>query len=51
MKQLLTIIGSSDLLGNPMGLINDLSDGIVDFYEKPIQGFIEGPLEGSKGII
>ena len=51
MKQLLRIVGNINLLGNPISLFNDIGDGIIDFYEIPKEGFIQGPLEGSKGII
>ena len=51
MKQLFKIIGSVDILGNPNQLYNNLEEGILDFYEKPLEGFIQGPLEGGKGII
>ena len=40
MKQLFKIIGSVDILGNPNQLYNNLEEGILDFYEKPLEGFI-----------
>ena len=51
MKQLFQIIGSVEVLGNPIQLYNNVGEGIMDFYEKPIEGFIQGPLEGGKGLI
>ena len=49
--QLLKIIGSIDILGNPVGLFSGIGTGIVDLFNKPIKGFVKGPLEGGKGMI
>ena len=45
------MLGSVQFLGNPVDLFNSLGNGLVDFIEKPIEGFVQGPLEGGKGII
>ncbi|KAI8839881.1 hypothetical protein BC829DRAFT_420941 [Chytridium lagenaria] len=37
--QLHKIIGSADFLGNPVGLFNNVSSGVHDFFYKPIEGF------------
>jgi vacuolar protein sorting-associated protein 13A/C len=34
------IIGSADFLGNPVGLFNNLSSGVVDIFYEPYQGLI-----------
>jgi vacuolar protein sorting-associated protein 13A/C len=51
MKQLLSLIGSIELIGNPVGLVKHLAVGIYDLFDKPIEGFIKGPIEGGIGII
>jgi vacuolar protein sorting-associated protein 13A/C len=45
------VVLSSNLIGNPKQLFNKISSGFVDLVEKPKQGFLEGPLQGSIGII
>lgn len=50
-KNLFTILGSSNILGNPTNFINHLGTGVQDFFYKPIEGIVQGPLEGGKGII
>ncbi|GES89872.1 vacuolar protein sorting-associated protein vps13 [Rhizophagus clarus] len=34
------IIGSADFLGNPVGLFNNISSGVVDIFYEPYQGFV-----------
>lgn len=46
------LLGSVEILGNPVGLFNHFSTGVWDLFEKPMEGFIaKGPLEGGKGLI
>ena len=49
--QLFKLLGSLDLIGNPLGLLNSVKEGITDAITKPIQGFVKGPLELGKGIV
>lgn len=44
-------LGSIQIIGNPVELFNTLGTGLVDFIEKPIEGFVQGPLEGGMGFI
>jgi vacuolar protein sorting-associated protein 13A/C len=37
--QLHKVIGSADVLGNPVGLFNSVSSGVNDLFYEPIQGF------------
>jgi len=48
---MLKIVGSIDILGNPVGLFSGIGTGIFDLFEKPMKGFVQGPLEGGKGMI
>jgi len=50
-KSIPKLLGSLDIVGNPVGLFTNISSGVVDLVEKPVQGFLQGPLEGGKGIL
>jgi len=50
-KSIVKIVGSMDVIGNPVGLIKNISTGFTDLVEKPIDGFLQGPLEGGKGVL
>ena len=45
------LLGSIDLIGNPVGLFSNIGSGVSDLIEKPKEGFIKGPLEGGAGIV
>jgi len=47
----LKLVGSLDIVGNPVGLFGNISSGVSDLLEKPAKGFLNGPLEGGKGIV
>lgn len=34
-----------------MGLFKNITTGVNDLFEKPIEGFIHGPLEGGLGLL
>lgn len=51
LKSLPMFLGSIQIIGNPVELFNSLGTGLVDFIEKPIEGFVQGPLEGGMGFI
>lgn len=51
LAQVFRIFGAIDVLGNPSNLVHNLGTGVQDFFQKPIQGIIKGPLEGFKGAI
>lgn len=51
MSQILKLLGSLSVLGNPVGLFNNVSTGVKDLFERPAQGFTKGPLEGGLGIV
>ncbi|KAK9474293.1 uncharacterized protein V1510DRAFT_428530 [Dipodascopsis tothii] len=46
------VLGSADFLGNPVGLFNNLSSGVMDIFYEPYQGFImnESPQELGIGL-
>ena len=49
--QVMKVFGAIDLLGNPINLFHNVGTGVQDFFQKPIQGIIMGPLEGVKGVV
>ena len=48
--KIFNIIGHADFVGNPIGFFQNISSGVSDLIEKPIEGFVQGPLEGGKGV-
>ena len=49
--QLYKVFGSLNIIGNPMGLLRNISTGFEDLATKPAKGFVQGPAEFGKGII
>jgi len=47
----LSLLGSFDIIGNPVGLFSNITSGVSDLVTKPAEGFIEGPLEGGLGLM
>ena len=45
------IVGSLNVIGNPVGLFNNISTGVNDLFNKLAEGFSKGPLEGKMGIM
>ena len=43
-------MGSSDLLGNPVGLLENIGTGFLEFFNEPRKGFMQGPKEFGEGI-
>ena len=50
-RNILSILGASSLIGNPIQLVNSFGSGVKDFFYKPIEGLVEGPIEGGKGVL
>ncbi|GMM46069.1 membrane morphogenesis protein [Pichia kluyveri] len=38
--QIYKVLGSADVLGNPVGLFNNISSGVMDIFYEPYQGYI-----------
>ncbi|MBN3297858.1 VP13A protein, partial [Amia calva] len=49
-KQMYVLVLGLDVLGNPFGLIRDLSEGVEAFFYEPYQGAIQGPEEFVEGM-
>ncbi|KAJ2607329.1 Vacuolar protein sorting-associated protein 13 [Coemansia sp. RSA 1365] len=39
-NQIYKVVGSANLLGNPVGLFTSISSGVSDFFYEPYQGFV-----------
>lgn len=50
-SELFKLIGYTDVLGNPIGLFNNLGTGFIDLLYEPVQGMAQGPLEAGKGLV
>lgn len=49
-SQLYKILGSFNFLGNPVGLLENLGNGVKAFFYEPIQGLVRSPLEFVGGL-
>jgi vacuolar protein sorting-associated protein 13A/C len=48
--QIHKVLGSADLIGNPVGLFNNLSSGFGELFYEPYQGFITSDRPQDLGI-
>ena len=48
--QFYKVLGSSDLIGNPVGLIDKLGTGVLEFINEPVKGVIKGPKAFAEGV-
>lgn len=42
--QLYKVLGSLNIIGNPVSLFRNVATGFKDLKDKPAEGFVEGPL-------
>jgi hypothetical protein len=48
--ELYKIIGSLEVIGNPVGLFNDISTGVKDFFYEPAMAITQSPEQFSKSL-
>ena len=48
--QIYRILGSTDLIGNPINLIDKIGNGFVDLVKEPTKGLLQGPTQFGKGL-
>ena len=48
--QIYKLLGSSDLIGNPMSFVNKLGKGVFEFVSEPSKGLLKGPDEFVGGV-
>ncbi|CAL1260765.1 unnamed protein product [Larinioides sclopetarius] len=49
-KQLYMLVLGLDVIGNPVGLLVGLGEGVTDLFYEPFQGAIQGPEEFAEGL-
>jgi vacuolar protein sorting-associated protein 13A/C len=49
-RELYKIVGSLEIMGNPIGLFNDITTGVKDFFYEPATAITRNPEEFSKGL-
>jgi vacuolar protein sorting-associated protein 13A/C len=50
-NELFSLISHAEILGNPVGLFNNLGTGFADLFFEPAQGIINGPISSGKGLV
>lgn len=50
LKQFYVVVLGLDVIGNPVGLVMGLKEGVGDFFYEPFLGIIEGPEEFAEGL-
>eukprot|EP01045_Picozoa_sp_COSAG04_P034937 COSAG04_NODE_7859_length_1056_cov_0.681296_1_plen_351_part_11 len=48
--ELYKILGSADLIGNPIGLVTNLATGVSDFFYEPAKAVFHNPLDLGEGL-
>ena len=48
--QIIKILGSSDIIGNPVNLIEKIGTGFFEFVNEPRKGLLKGPSQFGKGV-
>lgn len=48
--QVYKVLGSSDMIGNPLGLIDKLGTGVFEFVTEPARGLLKGPKAFASGV-
>ncbi|GBM38371.1 Vacuolar protein sorting-associated protein 13 [Araneus ventricosus] len=49
-KQLYMLVLGLDVIGNPVGLLLGIGEGVTDLFYEPFQGAIQGPEEFAEGL-
>ncbi len=50
LSQIIKLLGSFEIIGNPINLMSNLGAGFKDFIEKPVEGLKKNVIEGAKGV-
>lgn len=48
--QIYKILGSTDLIGNPIKLVENIGEGFYSFFDEPRKGFLLGPMDFGMGV-
>ncbi|PRP86239.1 vacuolar protein sorting-associated protein 13 family protein, partial [Planoprotostelium fungivorum] len=49
-RELYKVVGSFDVLGNPVSLVSNLGTGVYDFFYEPAQGLVRSPEDFAHGL-
>ncbi|EFC42670.1 hypothetical protein NAEGRDRAFT_80298 [Naegleria gruberi] len=49
-QEMFAILGSFDILGNPIGLFNDIDKGVYDLFYEPMEGITKSPKDFTLGL-
>ena len=49
-RQAHRLLGAIDIIGNPIGLIDQVGSGVFEFFNEPRKGIMKGPKEFTMGI-
>lgn len=44
------VLGSFDIIGNPVSLVSNLGTGVHDFFYEPARGFVQSPMDFVLGV-
>lgn len=50
LKQMYMLVLGLDVIGNPVGLLLGIGEGVTDLFYEPFQGAIQGPEEFAEGL-
>lgn len=45
-QQIYKVLGATDIVGNPVGLIDNLGRGVEELYSEPFKGALTGSVSG-----
>ncbi len=48
--QFYRLLGAIDIIGNPIGLVDQLGSGVFEFFNEPRKGIMKGPKEFAEGV-
>lgn len=51
LSEFYTLIGSADFLGNPVGLVRGVGEGVFSFFYEPAKGIVSSPKVRTSGLI
>lgn len=49
-SEIFSIVGHADVLGNPLGILNNLGEGVADLFYEPCKAVMENPSSAGRGL-
>jgi len=50
LQEIYKVVGSADMFGNPVGFVQSLGTGVIDFFYEPAKGITISPKEFVSGV-